>query len=80
MVVVAFGRLAFVLGLVALGFAFFRRDKGARANSIVLSTAIVLGTVHYILPLSRLEEDGAGVVSFALTLLVLWQLARAQGK
>ncbi len=75
-----FGRLAFVLALLALGYALVRKDQSARLNGILLSTALVFGTLHYVLVLPQFAAAGAGVIAFVLTLFVLWQLPRERGE
>jgi len=77
---IVIGRLAFVLALFALGYALLRKEPGARVNSIVLSTALLFGTLHYVLVLPPPAAAAAAVVAFVLTLIVFWQLPQVRGK
>ena len=77
---ILFGRLAFVLAVLALGYALVRKDQSTRVTSIVLATALMLGTLHYVLVLPPFAVAGAGVISFVLLLIVLWQLPGVRGK
>jgi hypothetical protein len=75
------GKLAFFLALVALLLAL--PSKAARANGGLLGIAMMVGTVHYVLPLSRLTDNVAAIASFVLMIVVLWRLVgtlRAPGK
>jgi len=80
LVPIMFGRLAFVLALLALGYALLRKDQTARVNGIVLSTALVFGTLHYVVALPAPAAAGAGLIAFVLTLFVFWQLPQVRGK
>ena len=77
---IVLGRLAFVLALLALGYGFLRKDPSARVNGIVLSTALLFGTLHYVLVLPPPAAAGAAVIAFVLTMVVFWQLPQVRGK
>ena len=69
-----FGKLAFLLALAALALALPSKNRAARANGVLLSIAILVGTLHYVLPLSRLADEVAAVAFFVLIIVVLWRL------
>ena len=73
------GWLAFVLALLALALGLRRKDLAGRVNAILLATAILVGTVHFLVPLPGPALDGTLVISFLLSFVVLWRLVRQQG-
>jgi len=76
------GRLAFLLALLAFALAVGGKAWAGRANSMLLATAILVGTAHYFLnhPRSVAADQGAAILSFLLTAALFWRLIRGQGR
>jgi len=76
------GLLAFILALLALAFAVRGRTWSGRADSILLSLAILVGTTRYYLPPrhSIIADAAAPALSLVLTGIVLWRLVRGHGR
>jgi hypothetical protein len=54
------------------GLAFRKSSQaGQRLNSLLLSTTILVGTLHLVIPLSRIVDEGTAVASLVLAIVVL---------
>jgi hypothetical protein len=68
-----FGRLAFFLGLMGLGSAlagwpkFMHGKRGTAETSVLVFAAIVVGTLHHVVPMSETTSVLTSVVSIAMT-------------
>jgi len=62
------GKIAFVLGLMALGLALagWPESRFGRGDRILVAAALVVGTLHYVVPIPDFASGLAALVSIAL--------------
>jgi len=68
------GKIAFLLGLLTLGLAL--RNRGApdhRLASIVLATAILLGTLRFVIAVSTTVATLLSITALLLAVTALWR-------
>ena len=75
------GRIAFVIGLAALVLAVIKRaNTGRRVDSILLATAILLGTVHSVVTMTAAADTALAVATLILVLALLSRLVLAKAR
>jgi hypothetical protein len=74
------GTLAFALAVVSLVAAFVRRgDPRQKARSFVISGALILGSLHWVVTLSTITQNVLAIgLILALTVLMFLRPFRAR--
>ena len=70
------GAAALGLAVIALGLALSRRGAGRRTSTVLISAAIVLGTLHWVVQVPPLPQHLLTVASMLLSIAALWFLFR----
>jgi hypothetical protein len=68
------GTAALGLAVIALVLALGKKGKARRPAAVLVPTAIILGTLHWVVQLPPLGEWLLGVVSLLLAAAGVWDL------
>jgi hypothetical protein len=73
------GKIAFLLGLMALGSALagWPESRLGRGDGILVTAAIVVGTLHYVVPIPDFASGLTALVSIALIVTALVRRSKA---
>jgi len=73
------GKIAFLLSLMALGSALagWPESRLGRGDSILVAGALVVGTLHYVVPIPDFASGLTALVSIALIVTVMVRRPRS---